>query len=93
MFRDCAAPPACAAAYPDLREAVYGLASKLNDAPATVQPAGDDGEPFTVVVNSDRLLSGAFPALLQHEPHPHRALRGAPDRVREHGTPSTRGVT
>jgi pimeloyl-ACP methyl ester carboxylesterase len=60
MFRDCAADTECNAAYPDLRETVYGLASQLNETPVTVRPTADDGTTFTVVVNGDRLILGAF---------------------------------
>jgi pimeloyl-ACP methyl ester carboxylesterase len=39
---------------------VYGLASQLNVSPVTVRPIADDGTQFTVVINGDRLILGAF---------------------------------
>lgn len=55
MFADCAASPACLAAYPDLETTTYALIERLNAEPLALDPTGPDG-PFHVVLTGDRLL-------------------------------------
>ena len=57
MFDDCAADPACAAAYPDLESQLYTLVSRLNADPVVVEIVSrDTGEPVSVPVDGNTLL-------------------------------------
>jgi pimeloyl-ACP methyl ester carboxylesterase len=55
MFADCAASPACLAAYPDLEATTSPLLARHNAPPLALAPTGPDG-PFHVVLTGDRLL-------------------------------------
>jgi pimeloyl-ACP methyl ester carboxylesterase len=61
LFEDCAADPACAAAYPDLESRFYRLFSRLNVEPASFRITHDDtgnrlDDPFTQEVSGYDLL-------------------------------------
>jgi pimeloyl-ACP methyl ester carboxylesterase len=57
MFDDCAADPACAAAYPDLEAQLYALVSRLNAAPVAFEYVyPPTGEPYTETVDGATLL-------------------------------------
>lgn len=60
MFADCAADPACAAAYPDLEVRFYALVSQLNAEPIPVEIResrdGEPIEPYTVEVTGHSLV-------------------------------------
>ena len=60
VFADCAATPSCAAAYPDLEADTFALIERLNAEPLTLSPTGPGGQPFTVVLTGDRLVSLLF---------------------------------
>jgi pimeloyl-ACP methyl ester carboxylesterase len=74
MFRDCAADPACASAYPDLEGRFYDLFHRLNAEPVSFEIRDTSwGKPITITVSGRDLLgwmvSDAFygPA---RPPHP-----------------------
>jgi pimeloyl-ACP methyl ester carboxylesterase len=74
LFDDCAAAPACAAAYPELESQLYELVGRLNADPVVYElPDLETGERFTVSVTGDRLLNWMFEDsfyLPAHLPHP-----------------------
>lgn len=58
MFKDCAADPACASAYPDLEGRFYDLFRRLNSAPVSFEVQDtSSGEPIMVTVRGTDLLS------------------------------------
>ncbi|MEJ2737020.1 MAG: alpha/beta fold hydrolase, partial [Anaerolineae bacterium] len=58
MFKDCAADPACASAYPDLEGRFYDLFHRLNADPVSFEIRDTSwGEPITVTVSGRDLLS------------------------------------
>ena len=58
LFDDCAADPACAAAYPELEKQLYELIGSLNADPVVYElPNRETGERFTVSVTGHRLLN------------------------------------
>ncbi len=58
MLDDCAADPACAAAYPDLETQLFTLVSRLNADPVAVDfVRSDTGEPVSVPVDGNTLLA------------------------------------
>lgn len=62
LFDDCAADPACSAAYPDLRTVFYNLVDALNASPVTVSlPVG--GVDYPVLVDGKRLIDVLFVGL------------------------------
>ncbi len=58
MFKDCAADPACASAYPDLEGRFYDLFHRLNAEPVSFEVRDTSwGEPITMTVSGKDLLS------------------------------------
>jgi pimeloyl-ACP methyl ester carboxylesterase len=57
MFKDCAADPACASAYPDLEGRFYDLFHRLNAEPVSFEIRDTSwGEPITMTVSGKDLL-------------------------------------
>jgi len=57
LFDDCAADPACAAAYPELESKLYALVKRLNAEPVTFKSVRKaTGEPVTIAVDGNMLL-------------------------------------
>jgi len=55
LFADCAAQPACDAAYSDLAATTYALLDRLNAEPLRFTAVGPEG-PFDVVLTGDRVV-------------------------------------
>jgi pimeloyl-ACP methyl ester carboxylesterase len=62
IFDDCAADPACNAAYPDLRAVFYGLVDQLNANPVTVN-LSVGGNNVPVLLTGDLLIDVLFVGL------------------------------
>ena len=62
LFEDCAADPACNAAYPDLRAVFYNLVNQLNTSPATVS-LSVGGVDYPVSLTGDLLMDVLFAGL------------------------------
>jgi len=63
MFDGCAKDADCNHAYPNLKDTFYELVDRLNQKPIVenlIHP--DDGKPYTVLLNGDRLLGVIFQA-------------------------------
>jgi pimeloyl-ACP methyl ester carboxylesterase len=62
LFDDCAADPACNAAYPNLRAVFYNLVDQLNASPVTV-PLSVDGSNIPVSLTGNLLIDVLFVGL------------------------------
>jgi pimeloyl-ACP methyl ester carboxylesterase len=57
MLADCAADPACNAAFPNLRQTAFDLIDQLNREPLTLTPTDPvTHEPFPAIISGDRLV-------------------------------------
>ena len=63
MFDTCAADPACAAAYPDLRQTFFDLAARLDASPARVPVTLPDGSRKEQVFTGADLISFVFQSM------------------------------
>lgn len=71
MFRDCAASPDCATAYPDLEAVFYGLIDDLNAAPVDVPVVDPEtGEEFDQTVTGDDVIDAVYSAFYGTETIP-----------------------
>jgi pimeloyl-ACP methyl ester carboxylesterase len=63
-LEQCAADPACARAYPNLRQQTFDLIDQLTREPVTLMPIDPaTNEPFPVIIDGDRLVRLAESAL------------------------------
>ena len=77
LFEECAASPACAAAYPDLEPRFFALVDRLDEQPASFQVADSiTGEQYAARMDGDDLLGVGFQALYSKE-----AFSGLPELV------------
>jgi pimeloyl-ACP methyl ester carboxylesterase len=62
LFADCAADPACNAAYPDLEAKTFALANSANTDPIEITINDSDGNPVEISIDGNAILQGAFTA-------------------------------
>lgn len=62
-FDACAADPKCHAAYPNFEQQYWEVIKRANDNPIDVEIRDADGNPLTISITGDTLLSGTFVAL------------------------------
>jgi pimeloyl-ACP methyl ester carboxylesterase len=68
LFDNCAADPACSAAYPDLRAVFYATVERLNASPASVEITDlSTGESYPALLGGDSMLGFLFSYLYKSE--------------------------
>ncbi|MCC6904953.1 MAG: alpha/beta fold hydrolase [Anaerolineae bacterium] len=67
LFETCAADPACAVAYPDLRGTFYRLVDRLNGEPLTVPVTDYAGQSHDVVLDGRLLIDSLFLAFYRYD--------------------------